>query len=209
MSFACLPEYATEKTGSAGRPYLHVTGRPPRPGPATNVVRRRRQPGNSSSPGRTCSAATGATRQATKAALDDAAGSRLVTSPSATPTASTGSAAAARTCTSPAVRTCIPAEVEEALIALRSRSRKRPWSASPDQRWGETGLAFVVLAPGPGRVGRGPRRATAARGWPATRCLHASGCCHATAEADKRQAGQGHAAGHAHRRLSQGRRHAH
>jgi fatty-acyl-CoA synthase len=141
----CVPsEYATEKTGSAGRPYLHVrvalrelNGSSLVEGTGT---------GELLVAGPNVFASYWRNPQASKAALDggwlatgdiaerDADGFYWIRGRSKDMYISGG-------------ENVYPAEVEEALIGHESVAEAAVVGV-PDQRWGEAGLAFIVLRPG-------------------------------------------------------------
>jgi fatty-acyl-CoA synthase len=139
------PEYATAKTGSAGRPYLHVTvglrdlrqGEPLRGNGVGELLVK----------GPNVFSGYWRNPAATKAALDDdgwlatgdiaerdADGFYWIRGRSKDMYISGG-------------ENVYPAEVEEALVAHRAVAEAAVIGV-PDERWGETGLAFVVFAPG-------------------------------------------------------------
>lgn len=141
----CVPaEYAREKTGSAGRPYLHVRVALRDLGGA-NVVEGAGT-GELLVAGPNVFGGYWRNQQATKAALDggwlatgdiaerDADGFYWIRGRSKDMYISGG-------------ENVYPAEVEEVLIGHESVAEAAVVGV-PDQRWGETGLAFVVLRPG-------------------------------------------------------------
>ena len=141
----CVPaEHATEKTGSAGRPYLHVRVAL-RDLNGSNLVEGTGT-GELLVAGPNVFARYWRNPQATKAALDggwlatgdiaerDADGFYWIRGRSKDMYISGG-------------ENVYPAEVEEALIGHESVAEAAVVGV-PDQRWGETGLAFVVLRPG-------------------------------------------------------------
>jgi fatty-acyl-CoA synthase len=141
----CVPaEYATEKTGSAGRPYLHVRVALRDLGGGDLIAGT--GTGELLVAGPNVFAGYWRNPQATKAALDggwlatgdiaerDADGFYWIRGRSKDMYISGG-------------ENVYPAEVEEALIGHESVLEAAVVGV-PDQRWGETGLAFVVLRPG-------------------------------------------------------------
>jgi fatty-acyl-CoA synthase len=142
----CVPaEYATEKTGSAGKPYLHVQvrlreDREPR-GVRANGVGELLVRGPNIFPG------YWRNQEATSAALDadgwlatgdiaerDADGFYWIRGRSKDMYISGG-------------ENVYPAEVEEVLVS-QAKIAEAAVVGVPDARWGETGLAFVVFEPG-------------------------------------------------------------
>ncbi len=142
------PEYAREKTGSAGRPYLHVrvalrnlsgSGRVDGPGTGELLVA-----------GPNVFAGYWRNPRATEAALEagwlatgdiaerDEDGFYWIRGRSKDMYISGG-------------ENVYPAEVEEALAGHEAIAEAAVVGV-PDQRWGETGLAFVVFKPGRGAV---------------------------------------------------------
>ena len=141
----CVPaEYAREKTGSAGRPYLHVRVALRDLGGANLIAGT--GTGELLVAGPNVFAGYWRNPRATKAALDggwlatgdiaerDADGFYWIRGRSKDMYISGG-------------ENVYPAEVEEALIGHESVLEAAVVGV-PDQRWGETGLAFVVLSPG-------------------------------------------------------------
>lgn len=141
----CVPaEYAREKTGSAGRPYLHVRVALRDLGGTTLVEGT--GTGELLVAGPNVFAGYWRKPQATKAALDggwlatgdiaerDADGFYWIRGRSKDMYISGG-------------ENVYPAEVEEVLIS-HGAVVEAAVVGVPDQRWGETGLAFIVLRPG-------------------------------------------------------------
>ena len=141
----CIPsEYATAKTGSAGRPYLHVSvalrnlegdGLVEGPGTGELLVR---GPNVFTGYWRNPAATTAALAPGWLATGDiaerDADGFYWIRGRSKDMYISGG-------------ENVYPAEVEEALLAHEALAEAAVVGV-PDQRWGETGLAFVVYRPG-------------------------------------------------------------
>ena len=142
----CLPdEDARIHVGYAGKPYPHVEVAVADPATGEILDRRghRRAAGARARRLRRLlprSGGHGARRS-------PAAGCAPATWWNATATASTGSWTGSRTCTSPAARTWRRREVEQALLAHPAVAEAAVVGV-PDERWGETGLAYVVVRPG-------------------------------------------------------------
>ncbi|HEX6454678.1 MAG TPA: AMP-binding protein [Trebonia sp.] len=141
----CVPaEYATAKTGSAGRPYLHVSvalrgldGDDLVAGPGTGELLVRGPnvySGYWGNPAATAAALRDGWLATGDIAERDADGFYWIRGRSKDMYISGG-------------ENVYPAEVEEVLIAHEAVAEAAVVGV-PDQRWGETGLAFVVVRPG-------------------------------------------------------------
>jgi fatty-acyl-CoA synthase len=142
----CVPaEYATRKTGSAGKPYLHVQVRLREDGEPRGV--RLNNAGELLVRGPSVFTGYWRNPAATRAALDDdgwlatgdiaerdADGFYWIRGRSKDMYISGG-------------ENVYPAEVEEVLVS-HAKIVEAAVVGVPDERWGETGLAFVVLRPG-------------------------------------------------------------
>lgn len=140
------PEYAAAKTGSAGRPYLHVSvalrslegdGLVDGPGSGELLVRGPNVfTGYWRNPAATAAALDGGWLATGDIAERDTDGFYWIRGRSKDMYISGG-------------ENVYPAEVEEVLLAHAAVAEAAVVGV-PDQRWGETGLAFVVLKPGAG-----------------------------------------------------------
>ena len=165
------PEYAAAKTGSAGRPYLHVHVALRDLASADGGHRRGPGTGELLVAGPNVFAGYWRNPSATEAALPDG---WLTTGDIAERDADGFYWIRGRTKEMyiSGGENVYPAEVEEALVAHEAIAEAAVVSV-PDERWGETGLAFVVFSSGwePAE----DESPTAGPGWPPIRCRAISG----------------------------------